>query len=153
MTTTATTGEIDAALIELREGAQRWAKLRPEFKADLLRSVREGVYREAARWAHAAAAAKGVDGTPLAGEEWISGPWAMLYAINRCIRTLEEIAESGTPNVPAKRVRERAGGQVVVDVFPRGIYDRLLLSGVRAEVWMQPDVTPATLPDTTAVWY
>jgi aldehyde dehydrogenase (NAD(P)+) len=38
-------------------------------------------------------------------------------------------------------------------VFPGGFYDRLLLSGVRAEVWMQPDVTRENLAATMAVWY
>jgi acyl-CoA reductase-like NAD-dependent aldehyde dehydrogenase len=41
----------------------------------------------------------------------------------------------------------------VVDVFPVDLYDRVLLNGVKAEVWMEPDVTPANLASTMGVWY
>ena len=149
----ATPSEIEQSLIELREGAKRWIALRTAAKADLLEQVRDTVYGQAARWAHAGAQAKGVAGTPLAGEEWISGPWALLYALNRYIRTLRDLAHDGTPQIATSRVHERADGQLTVDVFPNGFYDRLLLSGVRAQVWMQPGVTRDTLASTMAVWY
>jgi aldehyde dehydrogenase (NAD(P)+) len=149
----ATPAEIEQDLIELREGAKRWVALRTSAKAELLAQVRDATYAQASRWAQAGAQAKGVAGTPLAGEEWISGPWALLYALNRYIRTLNDIARTGTPNVPPSRVHERPDGQLTVDVFPNAFYDRLLLSGVRAEVWMQPGVTRENLASTMAVWY
>ena len=152
-TATVSYSDIDRGLGELREGAVRWAALGAERKAFLLDCVRDAVYREAERWAVAGAAAKGIANTPLAGEEWISGPWALLYALNRYAQTLREIARSGEPLIEPARVRERTGGQVVVDVFPVTPYDRLLLSGVRAEVWMEPGVTPSTLRATMAPWY
>ena len=144
---------IEQDLIELREGAKRWVALRTSGKADLLEQVRDTVYTQAARWAHAGAQAKGVADTPLAGEEWISGPWALLYALNRYIRTLRDLAHDGAPQIAKSRIHERADGQLTVDVFPDGFYDRLLLSGVRAEVWMQPGVTRENLASTMAVWY
>ncbi|HTV91897.1 MAG TPA: aldehyde dehydrogenase family protein [Verrucomicrobiae bacterium] len=149
----ATPAEIEQDLVELREGAKRWVALRTAAKADLLEQVRGTVYAQAQRWAHAGAQAKGVDGTPLAGEEWVSGPWALLYALNRYIRTLRDLAHAGTPSIAASRVHERPDGQLTVDVFPNAFYDRLLLSGVRAEVWMQPGVTRENLASTMAVWY
>lgn len=153
MIAVATPIEIDRSLSELHEGAKRWIALTPAQKADLLVRIRERVYHEAERWAQAAIAAKGLEGSPLGGEEWISGPWALLYALDRYIATLREIAENGTPAVGDSRVHERPGGQIVVDVFPNTLYDRLLLSGIRAEVWMQPGVTRTNLRDTMAVWY
>ena len=149
----ATPSEIEQDLVELREGAKRWVALRTAAKADLLEQVRDTVYAQAARWAHAGAQAKGVADTPLAGEEWISGPWALLYALNRYIRTLRDLAHDGTPQIAPSRIHERADGQLTVDVFPNAFYDRLLLSGVRAEVWMQPGVTRENLASTMAVWY
>ncbi len=38
-------------------------------------------------------------------------------------------------------------------MFPHNLWDRLLLSGVSAQVWMQPGVTEAGLADTMAVFY
>ncbi len=149
----ATPSEIEQSLIELREGAKRWVALRTAAKADLLVSVRQCVYDQAARWANAAIEAKGLTGTPLAGEEWVSGPWALLYALNRYIRTMQGLARDGVPRLDASRVHERPDGQVTVDVFPNAFYDRLLLSGVRAQVWMQPGVTRDNLKSTMAVWY
>ncbi len=153
MTAVATSDDIDHALADLREGAKRWLTLTASAKADLLEQIREATYEQAEHWAAAASKAKGVEGTPLAGEEWISGPWALLYALNRYILTLREIARDGVPSIASNRVHARPDGQTVVEVFPRSPYDRLLLNGVRAEVWMQPGVTPATLRETMAVWY
>jgi Aldehyde dehydrogenase family len=153
VTAVATIPEIDRALRELHEASRRWVLMRAEPKAQLLESVRKTVYAQAKPWATTAAKAKGVDGTPLAGEEWISGPWAVLYALNRYIRTLREIARDGAPSIPLDRVRTRSDGQVVVDVFPVNGYDKLLLSGIRAEVWMQPGITRADLFETIAMSY
>jgi aldehyde dehydrogenase (NAD(P)+) len=137
----------------LRDGATRWAGLAPAKKARLFAEVRVATAAVAARWTAAAAQAKGIAGTPLEGEEAISGPWAVLYALNRYIRTLDQIATAGRPQIPAKRVRRRADGRTVVDVFPETIYDTLLLNGVHAEVWMQDGVTPANLAESLGPWY
>jgi len=50
-------------------------------------------------------------------------------------------------------VRTRPNGQVTVEVFPLNIYERLLLSGVRAEIWMEPEVTRENLGETMARFY
>lgn len=144
---------IDAELTELRAAAQRWARLPVLAKVALLKDCRDGVYAVRERWAEAAIAAKGLRGTGLEGEEWISGPWAVLYALNRYIATLESIARSGSPALPASRIRVRSDGQSVATVFPNSAYDRLLLNGIDAEVWMEPGVTAAELPATMAPWY
>jgi aldehyde dehydrogenase (NAD(P)+) len=145
--------EIDGQLRELRNGAAAWAALPIAAKIEIFEACRAGVARQARRWTQAAAQAKGIAGTPLAGEEAISGPWAVLVALNRYIDTLSEIEHSGAPHLDPRRVRTRPGGQVVVDVFPVDFYDRILLNGVRAEVWMQPGVTPANLTAGMGLWY
>ncbi len=145
--------ELDTALEELHAAAPRWAHLGADEKAGLLLEVRATVHATARVWAEAGANAKGVARTPIAGEEWVAGPWATLYAINRYVATLREIARSGAPALPASRIRQRSDGQTVVDVFPGGLWDHVLLSGVKAEVWMEPGVTPATLASTMGIWY
>lgn len=153
LATPATPAEIQRDLEELSDGARRWIALRTSAKADLLEAVRACVYREAERWANAAAEAKGVAGTPLAGEEWIAGPWALLYALNRYIATLREIARDGESYIPPSRIREREDGQLVVGVFPDTLYDRALFAGICADVWMEPGITRDDLSSTTASWY
>jgi aldehyde dehydrogenase (NAD(P)+) len=50
-------------------------------------------------------------------------------------------------------VRTRPDGQLVVEVFPQSAYDKLLLSGIRAEVWMEPGVTAGNLQQNMAAFY
>lgn len=145
--------EIDREVEALREGAARWAAMPVPEKIAILDACRSGVYAAARDWTRAGAAAKGVTGTPLEGEESISGPWAVLVALNRYIATLHQVETTGRPRIDQSRVRTRPGGQVVADVFPVDFYDRILLNGVRAEVWMQPGVSVASLPQTMGTWY
>jgi aldehyde dehydrogenase (NAD(P)+) len=144
---------LDNDLHVLRDGARRWASLPIPQKIDVLIATRSATGRSARRWTARAAASKGVAGTFLEGEEAITGPWAMLAALNAHVETLREIGRLGAPFLDPRRIRRRRDGQLVVEVFPRGAHDRALFNGIRAEVWMQPDVTPATLHDTMAAWY
>lgn len=153
MTTSALTSPIDRALDELRTSAAHWVSLSAADKAKLLRTLSLTVAAQAERWALAAAGAKGIAGTPLEGEEWISGPWAVLYALNRYVDTLEQIERHGSPQIDPHRIRTRPDAQLVVDVFPVDFYDKTLLSGIRAEVWMQPGIDRVNFQSTLAPWY
>lgn len=103
----------------------------------MLASIKQRVYNVAPRWVDAAVNAKGLaPQSSLAGEEWMSGPWAVLYALNRYMRTLRAISEHGEPHLP--RMQRRRDGRVTMRVFPHDLYDRLLLNGICADVWMQP---------------
>ncbi|MDQ2872972.1 MAG: aldehyde dehydrogenase family protein, partial [Candidatus Eremiobacteraeota bacterium] len=144
---------LDANLALLKMRKQSWARLPVGTKIDYLLAVRSAVGERAAEWAAVCARAKGLDErSAVAGEEWIAGPWAVLYALNRYIRCLRSIGRDGTTGLRASRVRPESG-QIVADVFPRTGYDRFLLPGVRAEVWMQPQVAAADLASTTAAFY
>ncbi|HTD34207.1 MAG TPA: aldehyde dehydrogenase family protein, partial [Candidatus Elarobacter sp.] len=57
------------------------------------------------------------------------------------------------PPIPERAIRTRPDGQVIVQVFPVDRADTILLSGVTAEIWMQPDVTRATLFENVASFY
>ena len=145
--------ELDAALATLHARAEGWARLGLAEKIRHLRAMRGRTIEAAQTWVELAARAKGIAGTPLAGEEWLSGPYPLLTALDRLTATLAGIARDGVPPVPARAVRTRPDGQVVVDVFPVERADRILLSGVRAEVWMEPGVTRENLADHTASFY
>ncbi len=146
--------DIDADLAVLVEHKDEWARLPIHAKIEHLRTLGRATSANADRWVRAACAAKGIDpSSPLAGEEWSSGPWAFLFGVNRLVETLTAVAHTGRPRLRPGSVHTRPGGQVVVDVFPQSAWDRLLLSGVSAQVWMQPGVTEANLADTMAVFY
>ncbi|MCX5730774.1 MAG: aldehyde dehydrogenase family protein, partial [Deltaproteobacteria bacterium] len=145
---------LDSDLATLAAHKDEWARLPVPEKIGLLRALRAGVGRVADRWVDAAVRAKGIPaGSPWAGEEWMSGPYSLLYGIAALERTLDRLArgESTLPSTSA--VRTRPDGQVVVDVFPTDLFDRILLSGVSAQVWMEPGVTAAGLRDHLAAFY
>ncbi len=144
---------LDADLVTLRARATVWARFSVAEKIRHLRTMRARTVETAETWVELAAQAKGIAGTALAGEEWLSGPYPLLTSLDRLTATLAGIARDGVPPVPANAIRTRANGQVVVDVFPAERADTLLLNGVRAEVWMEPEVTRATLIENTASFY
>jgi hypothetical protein len=145
-------GDLDREVAALQEHAQAWARLGLTGRIRHLRTMRARTVEVAPAWVDLAARAKGIANTPLAGEEWFAGPYALLIALDRLIATLGEIAVAGSPRVPSS-LRMRADGQLVVDVFPVQSSDRVLLSGVRGELWMEPSVTRESLPVRTAGFY
>ena len=149
-----TNAELDAALARLQKQKQAWATLAVREKAMLLDELAEKVGAVSEHWAVAACAAKGIpEGSPLAGEEWLSGPWALMSGAHGYARTLRAVAERGAPEIPASAMHKRPDGQLVVDVFPASAYDSLLLSGITGEVWMEPGVSPENLHDHMAAFY
>lgn len=147
------TEELEAGLQALRAGASDWASLPVGRKAAILSACRRSTSRNARRWAEVAAQLKGTAESSLAGEEAITGPWAVLALLGRYVETLDQINRWESPVLEERRIRSRPNGQVVVEVFPAAAYDRFLQIGLRAEVWMQPAVTRETLPETMGVWY
>lgn len=139
---------VEAELARLRAGAKRWASLPIPRKIELLEACRDATGRVARAWTARAAALKGITGTPAAGEEAMTGPWALAAALRRYIGTLRRIDRWGDPGLDRRAIRRRRGGQIVVGVFPEDGYDRFLLPGVRAEVWLRPEAEPSLLrPD------
>lgn len=146
------TSTFDQAIAELAAHKQEWARLPIRQKITLLDAVRRNTDRLAERWVNVAVQIKRLPtDSPWVGEEWISGPWAFLAALNGVIKTLSALADGH--DRPLKKVRTRANGQVVVETFPLTLFDRLLLNAYRGEVWMQPGITPQNLSDSVAVFY
>lgn len=144
----------DADIAVLHRHSDRWAQLSVAGRLEHLQALAANTARVADRWVRAACGAKGLETTsPTAGEEWTSGPWALLFGVNRLSETLRAVAVQGSARLRPGAVTTRPDGQVVVDVFPQNGWDRLLLGGVSAQVWMQPGVTASNLADTMAVFY
>ncbi len=145
-------GELDMCLVELAVHADEWARLRVAHKIEMLRASRANLARYAERWVDASVAGKRIDpDSPWVGEEWVSGPWALAGGINGYLETLGAVAAGSLPHFEG--ITTRPDGRLVVPVFPRTIFDWLLMSGIHAEVWMQPGVTEATLGESMAGFY
>ncbi len=89
-----TCSQYDAALHALSAARQRWAETSVNRRLALLRQIKDALAGIAPAWVAAAAAAKGLPaGDPLAGEEWLAGPCALMVGCNGLIATPEQLEE------------------------------------------------------------
>ncbi|WEK61981.1 MAG: aldehyde dehydrogenase family protein [Candidatus Microbacterium colombiense] len=139
---TAERERLDGAIAELHAGSRTWTALALAQRVTLLRAVRTSVAAASEDWANTAAASKGLDGRhPLRGEEWLSGPYSVLGALDAYIETLSRLA-TGTNPLEGLSITRAPGGRTRVQAFPLTGIDRFLLSGYTGEVWLNPGVTP-----------
>ena len=126
--------QLDALVKKLVARKEAWTKVSTAARAEYLERCIVKTRAVGQAWVLAACEAKGIDPkSPRAGEEWLGGPMTTM-------RNLRLFAEAmrfdGEPPVP--RTWKRADGQVVAEVFPQNALDKLMWTGVTAEVWMMP---------------
>lgn len=132
---------LDEAITELHDGARVWARLGVGQRAKLLERVRAAVAAVADDWVDAASASKGLGpGHPLRGEEWLSGPYAALGALDGYIATLRALSDGRSP-LDRVEIGVAPGGRTRVRAFPTVGMDRILLSGFSGELWLEPGVS------------
>jgi aldehyde dehydrogenase (NAD(P)+) len=136
---------IDAALADLIAGEAVWGQTPVAERRRLLERVHALVGEHAQAWVEAAREVKQLPAdTPLVGEEWLSGPYGTLQALAVLIESLRAIENGGSP-VDGYELSDGPGGRVVVHGLPHNAYEKLLLHGFSAEVWMPPGVDAATV--------
>lgn len=130
---------IDSALAALAEREEKWSRQSLTGRRALFDRVRALTGQHAQDWVDAAVGIKGLDpSSPLVGEEWMSGP----YVLAASLAALESLEQGTSPLAKAKFAYAR--DRVTVQALPSNLYDELLLSGFRAEVWLQPGITEAS---------
>lgn len=135
-----TTSDIDAAISRLSAATKMWASTPPDYRRHLLLEVQDAVAANAADWVAIAADIKGLSAdSPLVGEEWITGPWATIAFAGALAETLDQLTLGRDP-LGGVKVTEAPGGRLALQVLPNSVFDRILLSGFSAEVWMQPGI-------------
>ena len=126
-----------AALTALDAAKDQWAQTTVAERLTILQEIKDALVQVAPGWVAAATRAKQLPAdSPLQGEEWLSGPYALMGACNGLMQTLSEM--DGKAFLDGLPKRKLVTGQTAVKVTPHSIWDRLLLSGVKAEIWMQP---------------
>ncbi|GAA2056994.1 aldehyde dehydrogenase family protein [Catenulispora yoronensis] len=134
---------IDQALTELAAGVEAWKACGLSRRRELIQRLHAATAANAEAWVGAAAVYKRLpDGSQLRGEEWTSGPYAVLTAAAVLAQSIAAL-EAGRSPVDGYGFGTAPGGRTTVKILPHGVYDRLLLSGFTAEVWMPPGVTEA----------
>ncbi len=146
------TAMLDSQIEKLNAHKDEWATLPIPQKMAMLVNSRDRLGRAAQRWVAVSVVGKRLSAdSQLVAEEWSSGPWATVEAINGLLETLKAIHSEIDPEFSSVRTREN--GQVVVQVFPRNIYDKLLTNGISAEVWFNQTVHEGNLKDQIATFY
>lgn len=144
--------ELDRILGELDAAKDGWARTGNAERLAILQQIKDNLMQVARGWAETSARHKLIpEGSPLVGEEWTSGPYAVMSACNGLMQTLSQMDGKSFLNHLGKR--RTATGQLAVKVVPHSVWDRLLLSGVTAEVWMQKGVDESNLAQYTAGAY
>ncbi|MGD0564390.1 MAG: aldehyde dehydrogenase family protein [Roseiarcus sp.] len=145
-------GDLDQAIAELQEHKDSWARTSAGERVAILAEIKDQLMNVAESWALTAARKKQIPSdSPLVGEEWISGPYALMSGCNALMQTLSQM--DGKAFLRRLPVRDLPNGHIAVTVVPNSIWDRLLLSGVKADVWMQAGVTKDNLAANTAGAY
>lgn len=135
------TAQADAITARLATAEKTWAGMTLDERVAVLERFGRLVDEHAEQWVEIACRIKQLPaGSPLAGEEWTSGPWAVLSYVPALAETLRRL-EGGKDVLDGFSTRTVGEAQVAIDVLPHSIYDRLLLNGYSASVWMQPGVT------------
>ena len=123
----------DEIVTHLANQKNTWAQLEIPQRISYLQRCIDGVLAVAQPWTEAACHAKGIQSTPVAGEEWFSGPFVTIRNLQLLIKALKA---QGQPQPISWHTRP--DGQMVAQVFPDNATDRLLWMGFTAEVWIQP---------------
>lgn len=144
---------LDTAVLELRQGAVRWAATSPAQRVALLERVIADTHAVGREWNEAACRSKGLDPEgPDGGEELLAGVGMFVRLMTSYRQSLRDIARTGRPRYPGP-VHHRSGDRLAVGVLPASWLDRVLYTGDRAEVWMEPGVEEATLRSNQAAAY
>ena len=144
---------IDEALAILEANKNEWVALDLDERIELLDEIRLGMVDVAPAWVEAAVKAKGLTaGTSEEAEEWLAGVSIVLRNVTLLMSSLRDIRDYGVPQLP-KPAFARPDGQVIAPVAPANGWDGILFQGFTAEVWMEPSVTLADLPNQQAAFY
>ncbi|MGO9389035.1 aldehyde dehydrogenase family protein [Rhodoblastus sp.] len=144
--------DLNQAVAELQEHKDSWARTSAAERVTILAEIKDELMRVAESWALTAARKKQIPlDSPLVGEEWMSGPYALMSGCNAYMQTLSQM--DGKAFMRRIPLLDLPNGAIAATVVPNSIWDRLLLSGVKADVWMQAGVTKDNLAANTASAY
>lgn len=141
---------INEALDVLKASKDAWVKVGIPERIAILDEIKLDMLKVADRWIAASILAKGVPPRSHGeGEEWLI-LWIIFREIQHLHKSLVDILKSGHPKVKGFTVQNN---QVVAQVFPQTIYDRILLRGFTGEIRMEPGVTIEEIVSTQARIY
>ena len=144
---------LDRVIAEVSAHAGAWAQVSSAQRAELLARIVRDTYAVAEEWNNAGCAAKGYDPQSTeGGEELFSGIGTFIRMAQVLRQSMLDIAAKGRPQYPGP-TRHKPGRRIAVQVLPANTFDKILYSGITAEVWMEPGVTEADVQATQGEIY
>lgn len=141
--------QVDQAIAAVRARKDDWLALGLDAKRMLLDQMIQDTLRAAEEWSAAGLRMRRVlPDAPAGGEVIATGPMQVVRHARLLSHVVRSIRDTGDVSLPGE-VATRPDGQVVVPVFPTSKLDAMTYVGHRAEVWMEPHVTPETLQTAT----
>jgi len=149
-----TLSQLDALVQRVKEHAHAFARLTLDDRIHLLEQMREGYGQVAEESVIAACQAKGIDpNSPLAGEEWLSGPMVTIRILRLTAESLRDIKQYGAPRIQKSWLSHLPDGRLVVKLHPTTKIDSTLLAGHTGYAYMQAGVTAENLREHQASFY
>ena len=140
--------DADQRLARLEQYRAAWLTVSVPERLNLLHLCLQSIPAIAEPWVQATCAAKALSpNSAAAGEEWITGPFAVMRYLRRLSESLAALAASnptlaGSPTIRASesetlKARTKKT-QSKIQPFPQTLFDRLLYRGITAQVWGLP---------------
>lgn len=146
--------DIDRALDKLKAASGPFSRLALRERIKLLQEMRRATAAIAQEWVEKACEAKGLSPSdPLAGEEWLAGPFITIRNFRLLEKALREVETHGQPEIADSALRTRPNGGLAVKVFPASGQDSALFAGLEAEVFLEPGVSAAQMRERQARFY
>ncbi|AFY59469.1 aldehyde dehydrogenase family protein [Synechococcus sp. PCC 6312] len=124
---------LDSSLEQLQAHKSQWPNVTIPERIRIIQQLIQGIAAVAEDWANTSCQLKGIDPhSNLAGEEWTTGPAAILIQLQQLIVTLQA---KGQPQPPQWRTGPQ--GQDIAQVLPANWQEKFIWFGYRAEVWLE----------------
>ena len=93
-------GRMDVVIAQLRSAARRFAILPIDQRIALAEAMQQGYLQVVERMVQAGCKAKGIDfDSPLAAEEWATGPWGVVRQLRLLCESMRAIEKHGNTDI------------------------------------------------------
>jgi aldehyde dehydrogenase (NAD(P)+) len=144
------TTALESIIARVAANKHKWAAVSLGEKADFLDDIVAQASLHASDWVQKSCAGKNISyASSLAGEEWLSGPFALILAAQEMAGSLRRLAKTGT-TLPGRVKVLHSEEKTILPVFPHNLLYRLLLNGVRGELHFTEPLRKADLDAASA---
>lgn len=135
---------VGAAVAAVKDGRARWAMTTPSARAALLLACRDRFFAVAPRIVDVALQQKGLTATqPEAGEEWafVTGTLKLFRVYAAALQATQAHGRPAVKGPWRTRRTDDGRAQVVVEVAPLELSERLSLGNGTGELWLEPGLS------------